>query len=273
MSGCSLHEAFPDTAAQSGQKAKKEERARAKKCNSPALAFLKATGDMDPDRQNLSPLPPAERLKGREGFVTQKMIQGAGQEQQFMSSNDDYTTKLIDQQVEDVIGKGVPPAAATAPSQLPDMTRSQDGTPVPSYFGKSKKSVDGFADFSKSLSDNTGYQIPGADFVGSFRQSGLDKASGAQSLPIPTINTTWKPLTQSGANTSFFESHPDVDYGQSGSFSKDEKESLLKKLDTLFARLEEMESKTNQYAHVEVSLFILSGLFLIFGLETVRKFK
>jgi len=280
MSGCSLHEAFPDTAAQSGQRAKKEERAKAKRCQSPALAFLKATEEgLDPDRQSQVPLPPSEKLKRSEGFVAQKLIQGfassgsQGVEQQYMSATDDYKTQLI---VDDVIGSGTPPAAATTASQLPDTRRSQNGTPVPSYFGKSLKTADGFADFSKSLADNTGYQIPGADFQGSFRQTGLDKASGVESLPIPTINNSWKPITQSGANTSFFESHPDIQRsygGDSSSFSKDEKESLLKKLDHLFARLEEMESKTNQYAHAEVSIFILSGLFLLFGLETVRKMR
>jgi hypothetical protein len=77
MSGCSLHEAFPDTATRSGQKAKREERAKAKKCQSPALAFLKATGDvdLDPDRQGLSPLPPAEKMGGGEQYAKKKMMQ------------------------------------------------------------------------------------------------------------------------------------------------------------------------------------------------------
>jgi hypothetical protein len=139
---------------------------------------------------------------------------------------------------------------------------------VPSYFGKSENQ--GFADFSKSLADNTGYQIPGADFLGSFRQSGLDKPSGEQNLPIPNINSVWKPITPSGTNTSFFDSSGLRD---DSIFSKDEKESLLNKLDTLFARLEDLESKKNQHSHVEVSIFILSGLFLLFGLETVRKIR
>jgi hypothetical protein len=101
-------------------------------------------------------------------------------------------------------------------------------------------------------------------------QSGLDKPSGEQNLPIPNINSVWKPITPSGTNTSFFDSSGQRD---ESIFSKDEKESLLKKLDHLFARLEEMESKSNQYAHAEVSLFILSGLFLLFGLETVRRIR
>lgn len=281
MSGCSLHEAFPDTATQSGKKAKKWERDKAKRCQSPALAFLKATGDLgqDPDRL-VARLPPSDKLQGQEGFITQKIIQGVtGGEEDYMRASDDYATKVMpdDGEAVDVIGKCTPPAAATTATQLPDTRRSQDGTPVPSYFGKGAKSADGFADFSKSLADNTGYQVAGADFLGSFAQSGANKASGVQSLPIPTINNNWKPITQSGANTSFFESHHDVAYGQQQapdySFSKDEKESLLKKLDHLFARLEELESKKNEYAHAEVSIFILSGLFLLFGLESVRKFR
>ena len=284
MSGCSLHEAFPDTATRSGQKARRDERARAKKCQSPALAFLKATGDvdLDPDRQALVPLTPAEKLTRADEFAKQKLIQGfssgTSAEPQYVGANESYAGQIMGgdpaavmgKKVNDVIGSGSAstPAAATSASQLPDITRSQDGTPVPSYFGKSENQ--GFADFSKSLADNTGYQIPGADFLGSFRQSGLDKPSGEQNLPIPNINSVWKPITPSGTNTSFFDSSAQRD---DSIFSKDEKESLLSKLDTLFARLEELESKKNEYSHVEVSIFILSGLFLLFGLETVRKIR
>jgi hypothetical protein len=290
MSGCSLHEAFPDTATRSGQKARRDERARAKKCQSPALAFLKATGDvdLDPDRQALVPLTPAEKLTRADEFAKQKLIQGFSSgtsvEPQYVGANESYAGQIMGgdpaavmgKKVNDVIGSGSgsgsasgrEPAAATSASQLPDITRSQDGTPVPSYFGKSENQ--GFADFSKSLTDNTGYQIPGADFLGSFRQSGLDKPSGEQNLPIPNINSVWKPITPSGTNTSFFDSSGQRD---DSIFSKDEKESLLSKLDTLFARLEDLESKKNEYSHVEVSIFILSGLFLLFGLETVRKIR
>jgi hypothetical protein len=252
------------------------------------LAFLKATGDvdLDPDRQALVPLTPAEKLTRADEFAKQKLIQGfssgTSAEPQYVGANESYAGQIMGgdpaavmgKKVNDVIGSasgsaiGREPAAATSASQLPDITRSQDGTPVPSYFGKSENQ--GFADFSKSLADNTGYQIPGADFLGSFRQSGLDKPSGEQNLPIPNINSVWKPITPSGTNTSFFNSSGQRD---ESIFSKDEKESLLKKLDTLFARLEDLESKKNEHSHVEVSIFILSGLFLLFGLETVRKMR
>lgn len=277
MSGCSLHEAFPDTAAQSGKKARRDERAKANRCGGPALAFLKAT-DPDPDRQNMVQLPPAEKLKGAEGFIADVKIQGLSSASP--TGAKELAASLTSQKADDVIGGTVLPAATISTTQLPDFKRRQDGNPIPSYFGKSAdNATTGFADFSKLMSDNTGYQVQGADFLGSFAQSGVDKASGIQNLPIPTINSSWKPITQSGANTSFFETH---DYpsvltkkydDDNNSFSKDEKESLLKKLDFLFAKLEEMESKANQYAHVEVSVFILSGLVLLFGLETARKMR
>jgi hypothetical protein len=104
MSGCSLHEAFPDTATQSGKKAKKWERDKAKRCQSPALAFLKATDDLgdqgpDPDRL-VTRLPPSDKLQGQEGFVTQAMIKGissptAGNQEDYMRASDDYSTKIM----------------------------------------------------------------------------------------------------------------------------------------------------------------------------------
>lgn len=279
-SGCSLHEAFPDTAKESGQVARREERAKARKCKGPALSFLKAsnepiTSDLDPDRQTQRPLPPAETLDGREGFEDKKRIEGYYNADE--EAERELVKSLVGQRVDDVIGqksrRTLPRAADHSPAHLPDFSHTQYGDPVPSYFGKG---VEGMADFSSSLADNTGYTVQGADFSSSFSRGGLEKASGAQTLPVPNLSNVWKPITPTGANTSFFE-HLPVNSSTSsdtvGVFSRDEKESLLHKLDTLFARLEELESKKNEYAHAEVTLFIISGLILMFGLETVRKLR
>lgn len=290
MSGSLLHEAFPDTAANSGREARREERAKAKRCDGPALKFLKAS-DPDPDRQSLVPLPPVERLKGSEGFMAEKGILNQGFVAQD-SANSQWTPlkvtdvdekerelvkSLIGQKVDDVIGQKsrfTLPRAAETSSELPDFKKTMYGGQVPSYFGKSSGATEGYADFSSSLSDNPGYQIQGADFLGSFGAIGLDRASGKATLATPSVNDAWKPMTPSGARTSFFDELPvpgGLSIGSGDSFSRDEKESLLKKLDTLFARLEDLESRRNEYAHAEVTIFILSGLFLMFGLETVRK--
>jgi len=281
MSGCSLHEAFPDTAKQSGEIAKKEERKKAKVCGGPALAFLKATDDLpDADRPAEKPLPPSEKMGGRAAYH-KKIIQGFVSQD---SSNKEYmpikvseleendrelAKQLVGQQVDDVIGQKsrfTLPRAAESAAQTPDFKRTMYGDPVPSYFGKS---VDSFADFSTSMADNPGYSIQGSDFT-AFSGKGLQKAAG-KIMPPPSVNDAWKPMTPSGVRTSFFPEEPS-DQSDQGVFTMDEKRSLLGKLDTLFAKLEELESKRNEYAHAEVSLFILSGLFLMFGFETVRKF-
>lgn len=258
MAGCSLTEAFPDTTEQSGKIARKEERKKAKACKGPALSFLQ----QDPDRQAERPPPAPEKMR-TDGFAN-------------FNPEDGLTKELIGERVDDVIGaKGRTLPKATTASQVTDPTRTSYGEPVPSYFGKGTE--DGFADFNKALSDDRGYAVDGSDFRKGFGGKGLDSATGG-ALPLPSLNDNWKPLSPAGAQSSFFNTYPAIGKtqarsGMESSFSKDEKETLLKKLDTLFARLEELETKRNEYAHAEVTLFILSGLFLVFSLDSMRKFR
>jgi hypothetical protein len=255
MSGCSLNEAFPDTAGESGKVARKEERKKAKACGGPALAFLKMSDD--PDRQAARPMPPPEKM-GKEGF-------------QSAPSSEGLITDLVGERVDDVIGCQVarPPKAVQSTTALPDSGTSI----VPSYFGKANDN--GFADYNAAPSTNQEYQLQKANFTGSFGTSGIDKAAGSGMLSIPNLNNAWKPLMPTGTNTSFFEPLPaNEEYSivaRGESFNRDEKTDLLKKLDVLFARLDDLENKKNEYAYAEVSLFILSGLFLMFGIETIRK--
>lgn len=235
MSGCSLEDAFPDGGGRSSRISRKEERKRAEKCPGPALSFLKAQGqdEQDPDRLS-PPLPPVERLKGSEGF----------------------TGNLVGQRVNDVIGQ-------KARNTLPT-TRKEDVSPTPAYFGKSLESSpsvsEEFADFSSSVQDNPGYLLgpkPQTDFLGSFGAVGLGKAGGV-GLPPPNTDNTWKPLSKGGVTTSYVPN--------------EHHETVLKKLDILFARLDDLESRDSDNSHVEVTMFILSGLFLLFGIESLRKF-
>jgi hypothetical protein len=307
MSGCSLQEAFPDTAQQSGKRAKKEERSKARRCGGPALAFLKSS-ELDADRQNLVALPPAEKLEGREGYTQSKIMEGfAAQDAEnkkympvkvtdVQRAERDLLNNLTERKVSDVIGSAnnnTLPRAAESASQLPDFSRSQTGNPVPSYFGKGADD-EGFADFSASMTDNPGYEIRGSDFMSAFGKSGFDKITGKDNLPIPALDMVWKPITPSGVNTAFFPEArvvPSVPSGPSAPpapptpsfapppppsqqvFSNDEKTALLRKLDTLFARLEDLEAKRNEHSQTEIALFIASGLLLMFGFETVRKLR
>ena len=248
MSGCSLTDAFPDITDKSGKIARKEERKKAKSCGGPALSFLKAIdpgmeGYSDPDRIAKRPDAPPEP-EGKE---------------------------LVGNRINDIIGKSSTDFASPliASSSASASSGPQKPAENTSYFGKSD--MDGYADFNPTLTDNPGYQIQGAGF-GSFDKKGLEKATGQQLLPIPSLNSVWKPLTPGGAQTSFFDATYNQDFSKmTETLTKEEKQVILKKLDVLFARLDDMENRRNEYAHTEISLFILSGLFLLFGLETLRK--
>ena len=232
MEGCSLHDAFPD-AGKPARIARREERRRAATCPGPALTFLKAQADVDPDRQTQVKLPPAEKLGAKAGFREDDGFRGSVAQGGAESFHDGTPAQKVD-----VIGQKA--------SQAPD------------YFGKPP--VDSYADFSPSPKDNPGYMLGAgqADFLASFAAPGLGKAGGEAPLATPNTNNAWKPLTPSGVNTSFV--------------GTEEHSTLVKKLDVLFARLEELESRENVNGHIEITMFILSGLFLLFGIETLRKF-
>lgn len=297
MSGCSIDEAFPDTAFLSGYVARKEERRKAKSCKGPALTFLKAGGEgniinnseiKDPDRHGYKVKAIPESLqKGQESFSNYSDESSSNKKwipKRTSFTEDEEIQNLIGQRVNDVIGeksRKTLPRAIEASGDLPDPKKDMFGNKTPSYFGKSLD--DSFADFSSSLQDNPGYiltagagaESQGADFLGSFGSVlGLNAASGKAILATPSVNDVWKPLTPSGARSSFFELLPPPGGempSSGGLFSREDREAFLQKLDTLFARLEALESRKNENGQMEVSLFILSGLFLIYGLDVIRR--
>lgn len=245
MEGCSLHDAFPDGEPRTGRTARREERRRATTCPGPALAFLKAqSADLDPDRQTQTKLPPAEKLGAASGAAIKQ------EEESFHDGGD-----LAAQKVDDVIGQ----VKAKTTRQAPD------------YFGKPP--VDAYADFSPSPKDNPGYLLGSgqADFLGSFAAPGLGKAGGEATLATPMTNNAWKPMSSpawtGGANGGYAAKGPNTSF-----LNSEDHSTMVKKLDLLFARLEDLESRENANGHIEVTMFILSGLFLLFGIETLRKF-
>lgn len=284
MAGCSLTEAFPDITEESGKIARKEERKKAKACKGPALAFLQAQGQ-DPDRQAERPPPPPDASLASKDYVQKKALSHGDQKDSYAdfkpiritgSEDDDkaLSNAMLGERVNDVIGqKGRSLPRATSAIQVTDPGKTMYGEPVPSYFGKNND-TDSFADFSKLAGDNPGYQLEGSDFMTAFSGKGVDKAAGGagSSGEVPSLDNVWKPLAPRGLVPAAPVANG-LAYPHDASFNNEEKQTLLRKLDVLFARLEELESKRNDYAHSEVALFILSGLFLMFGMETMRKFR
>lgn len=287
MAGCSLTEAFPDITEESGKIARKEERKKAKACKGPALAFLQSQ-EQDPDRQAERPPPPPDASLASKDYVQKKALSHGDQKDSYAdfkpirikgSEDDDkaLSNAMLGERVNDVIGqKGRSLPRATSAIQVTDPGKTMYGEPVPSYFGKNND-TDSFADFSKLAGDNPGYQLEGSDFMTAFSGKGVDKAAGGagSSGEVPSLENVWKPLAPRGLVPAAPTAPTDngLAYPHDSSFNNEEKQTLLRKLDVLFARLEELESKRNDYAHSEVALFILSGLFLMFGMETMRKFR
>jgi hypothetical protein len=166
--------------------------------------------------------------------------------------------------------------------EIPGPNKALKGK-LPSYFGANydddapirrrmyDDSVEeGFASFTNVIGDDPGYRLS-PDFTSAFSGKGADKASGAEVLPIPSVRNVWKPLTPSGANTSFFDRLPspggEIPIGQVPS----DKEELFRKLDSIYARLDDLETRKGENAQTETLLFIMSGIFVLFSMDLLVK--
>jgi len=231
--GCSLDDAFPDTA----EKVPKKKRSATK---GPALAFLKGV-DSDPDRPFVNEIPKESIPKpfAKEGFQNK--------------AKDDPTV--------DIIGQGP--------------TMDSYGHTVSSYFGKSETD-ESLSDFSPAVQDKTGY-ILNSEFPAKLPAPGLELASAAAAAAASAnTNNAWKPINprRAGIETAFFnEKEQGQDNSTETSDLREEHVALRRQIDMLFARLEHMEHRRGEFSHSELGLFILTGLFIMFGLDSVRRFR
>ena len=236
--GCSLDDAFPDAVPRLPNPKKK------RSTKGPALAFLKGL-DSDPDRPFVGSIPKETEstVKAKEGFRSQ----------------DDPTV--------DIIGQG---------QGQGQVQKDSYGHTVSSYFGKSETD-ESLSNFSPAVEDKTGYILNPV-----FPAKAPAPAPAPDTLPpSANANDTWKPMSSglSGIQTAYFgPSTTSTPYTrvEEDKLSGDIDESmalLRRQIDTLFARLESMEHRRSEFSHSELGLFILTGLFIMFGLDTVRKIR
>ena len=157
--------------------------------------------------------------------------------------------------------------------KLPKIPTSLGSAQLPSYFlgNDDDTTLEGFtSDFSKS------------------DEKGFDKASG-NTLPMPSVRDSWKPLTPSNNNTAYFNELPTP----GGTYPiwnvlkteprelKDELKKdtktvsanntvLQKKIDELIKRLDELERNNKPTNQEEILAFVGTGIFVIFGLSLLR---
>ncbi len=155
----------------------------------------------------------------------------------------------------------------------------------PAYFGADPLD-ESFTNFNPIVNEKEYTLQP--DFATTFGTRAEDKASGAI-LPIPSVIDAWKRLTPSGANTAFIEylpppggnlmppvDHMGLKLGGSGSSSSTPPNSygsgtdMKRRFDEIFSRLDQLENQaysSSENNQMEVFLFILSGMFVMFTVD------
>ncbi len=288
MEYCSIDDAFPPIGGgpanpgcrdnKAGAIARKEERKKAKKCKGPPLTFLEGSGDApltDPDRPALIPLPDTPPMNPRTGLIQHAPVDAPPKE-----PFEDMSPEPKAEMAASFRSEQPLPEMQAIYNKLPNLSdipgpnKALKGK-VPSYFGANydDDSVEeGFASFTNIIGDDPGYRL-NPDFTSAFAGKGVEKATGVDVLPIPSVKNVWKPLTPSGARTAFFDRLPspggDIPIGQVS--SSNEKEELFRKLDSIYARLDDLESRRGENAQTETLLFIMSGIFVLFSMDLLVK--
>jgi hypothetical protein len=241
--------------------ARKEERRKARRCKGPQAAYLDIS-DKDPDRQQLNKLPEVPAMNPATGLRQHVPADApVGSLEPFVPRNDD-----------DPQGDYVRSEIPIVGLNIPGTTEAQKPTPGRKKFFGADPDGDTFADY---VPDVQNYRLQ-PDFLTAFEHAGVARAGSAATLPNPSVNMFWKPLTPSGAQTSFIEHLPPPggQYYQAPSRldAETSNEDIMKKLDKLWARLDDMNTSSPEQVTSELLMFISSGIFVLFFMDLlVRK--
>jgi hypothetical protein len=269
MNYCALDDAFqtigsapsPGCAIDYATKtARKDERRKARRCKGPPAAYLDIN-DKDPDRQNLNKLPDVPAMNPATGLREHVPVYAPqGSLEPFVPRNDDDPT-----------GDYVRAELPIAGLNVPGTTEAQKPCPGRKKFFGADPDGEAFADY---VPDTPNYRLQ-PDFLSAFEQSGVARAGSTASLPNPSVNMFWKPLTPSGAQSSFMERLPPPggEYYQPPSRTNGETSNndIMKKLDKLWARLDDMNSSSPEQVTSELLMFISSGIFVLFMMDLLVK--
>ena len=261
MNYCSLNDAFPSTEGvpspgcmandqQAAKQARKEERRKMKRC--------KGQGS-DPDRQQYGKLPDVPAMNpvtGLREHMPDTAPQGEMDSFSYLQDSNDPFEPLIP-----IPTPSGPPSTAMLQSDASPSVPKKKG-----YFGQDPE--DHYADYMPAQTD---YRLE-PDFLGTFEQMGVEKAAGKSLLP-PAANMYWKPTTRSGAQTAFIESLPPQKYHKPMEMNRGDPtvQELMKRMDVLFARLDELNATTPEQMTSELLMFISSGIFVLFMMDLLVK--
>ena len=245
MNYCALDDAFqsiggapsPGCANDSATRAaRKEERRKARRCKGPAATYF---DEKDPDRQK-SKLPDVPSMNPATGL--REHTQDDSLEPFLPRNDDDSTGDFIRSEL---------------PYNIPGTTEAQKPCPGRKKFFGADPDGEVFADYIPDTSD---YRLQ-PDFLTAFEHAGVARAGST--LPNPSANMYWKPLTTSGAQTSFMDKLPPANEYRT--------DDIMKKLDRLWARLDDMNTSSPEQVTSELLMFISSGIFVLFMMDLLVK--
>jgi hypothetical protein len=171
---------------------------------------------------------------------------------------------------------------------------SDPGTPA--YFGAGTDDIEeAFSAYSRAPRDDINYRLQ-PDFTKSDMLKGAQKAA-SQPLPEPPLTDSWTPLTPGANYTSYFneipapkkptkvDPQPEPDWGTKTKESSaqgpvaanesvqlnNHQDALLKRIDELMGRLEQLEQKSKDDSQAEILLFVGTGLFLLMSFELLAR--
>lgn len=288
MMYCALEDAFqgPQGAPHPGcgddeaaRQARKEERRRTRRSKViPMSAPAETSKDLD--RQPWNPLPDVPAMSGSKGHLEQEREQEQEQEETF----DHYNKAKRHFHSHTAKNPAHPTHSSYDKDHLEEHAREEisqhymaipvNGTNVVTskkFFGAQGPTDEPYADYAP---DSPSLLQP--DFTQAFQQratQGVKAASAA--LPPPVLDQFWKPLTPSGAQTSFVEhlppSHPSRSLRSAYEQGDISSEAIMKKLDQLFAKLEDMNHSTPEQLASEMMMFVSSGIFVLFLMDLLVK--
>ena len=297
MNYCALDDAFQEIGGApspgcatdySTRAARKEERKKAKRCKGPAGEYLNQ--NQDPDRQQFTRLPDVPAMNHMIGLKEHAPVTGQYSEG---FAEDDYSSETPKQ--ENVRQNMNPskkgnPAPASSPKYdkdplasyvvnearakvmtVPTVTEQLTSSFKKNFFG-ADPDADDFADY---MPEQDNYRLQ-PDFHNAFEHAGVARAGSADAarLPNPSVNMFWKPLTQTGGQTAFMEHLPPPGgkyYRPPAKHGEVSMEEVMKKMDKIFARLDDMNVSSPEQITSELMMFVSSGIFVLFMMNLLVK--
>lgn len=271
MNYCALDDAFQDIGGAPSpgcvtdyatRAARKEERKKARRCKGPAATYLDLE-ERDPDRQQFTKLPEIPPMNPNTGLREHSPV-GAPQ---------GSCEPFANQEPMEPYNQPRPPhnPLSEVPTNVPGPAmRQQNCGNTKKYFGRGIDD-EPFADY---IPDQADYKLQ-PDFSKAFEEAGVARAGTGATLPNPSVNMYWKPLTTSGAQTSFIESLPPPGgkYYEppTNGLSEMSTSEIMKKMDKIFARLDDMNNSSPEQMASEIMMFISSGIFVLFLMDLLVK--